>query len=116
MKVFISTIALVLFLILFTIAIVYSFFHLFVKRNITSRYCKVVRNLFASMSLCALISCLCFSIFPLSGLFYPLLAVPIFLINAILYHKDMKLKQEIEETKEALMKFQPIDVEYQELN
>ena len=105
MKVFIGTIALVLFLILFTIGIVYSIFQFFVKRNMTSRYCKVLRNLFASMTLCALASCLCFSLFPFSGLFYPLLAVPIFLINTILYHKDMKIKQEIEEVKEKLMKF-----------
>jgi len=115
MKVFISIMALVVFLILSTVASVYMIFHLFAKRK-TPRYYKVLRNLFASMSVCALISCLCISLFPCSGLLYPGLSVPVFLLDAIIYHKDMKVKQELEERKEAFLKSQPIDVEYRELN
>lgn len=113
MKELISSIATVVFIILF-VAFVICF--TFSEKRKTSRHCKTIRNLAALMCICALLSCLSLSSFGFHGLFYPLLSVPAFLVNAIEWHKIMKVAQEEEEIRATFMKTQPIDVEYKELN
>lgn len=116
MKELISSIAALVFLILFVAFVICIASHIFLEKRKTSRHCKTIRNLAALMCICALLSCLSLSSFGFHGLFYPLLAVPTFLVTAIEWHQIMKIVQEEEEIRAAFMKTQPIDVEFKELN
>lgn len=116
MKELISSLASVVFLILFVVYAICMALRILSKRWNSSRHCKVLRNLAALMCVCALLICLNFSAFPLHGLFFPILTVPVFLSNAIIWHKDISLVQELEEQRATFMKTQPIDVEFKELN
>lgn len=86
------------------------------KKEKTSRYYKINRNISALICLNAIIAFIFLPTFSLSYIMYPIAAVPIWLSATISCHKAMINTQEIEIMKEKFFKTQPIDVEYKELN
>lgn len=97
MKELISSIATVVFLILFVAFAICIVSYIFSKKRKTARYCKIIRNLAALMCICALLSCLSLPSFRFYGFPYPVLAVPTFLATAIEWHQLMEIAQEPEE-------------------
>lgn len=82
----------------------------------TARYFRICRNLCIIICISAFICALCLPSFSFSNLFFPISTVPIFFINAKIYHKCIATTKELEIKMERYLKSQPIDVEYKELD
>lgn len=86
------------------------------KKIQTSKHFKICRNLCIAISVTAFISSICLPSFSFDKFLYPILTVPVFLLNAKNYHAAMLDTKELERKVEEYLKTQPIDVEYKELN
>lgn len=86
------------------------------KKFKTTRYLKVCRNLCIAICISAFICSICLPSFSFLNLFFPIATVPIFFINANLYHKGIAMAKELEIRMEKYLKSQPIDVDYKELD
>lgn len=86
------------------------------KKFKTARYFRICRNLCMVICISAFICTVCLPSFSFSNLFFPISTVPIFFINAKIYHKCIASAEELEIKMEMYLKSQPIDVEYQELD
>ena len=82
----------------------------------SSTHFKICRNLCIAISVTAFIASICLPSFSFDKFLYPILTVPVFLLNAKNYHAAMLYYREHEKRKEEYQKTQPIDVEYKELN
>lgn len=113
MKELIYCVSTILYIIICTVIFITLIMH--VAKPKTSRYFKITRNMCIAACISALIACFSLKSISLGMLIYPLLAVPIWLFNSILYNKDMIRSKECERVEEEFLKTQPIDVEYKEL-